>query len=152
VKESIRKLESVYGHIKCKYGKGVQAEDIINQCEKSYLNSETKHSEMFKPEIDMLILFGRRCDLVTPFCMNRIYEGIADEYFPIETQEMKVPNILIDPVGIKEAIEENKQVSEIMTLNLDRVSDKVFEDLRYSHYQTLESKFQEINKKIKMAT
>ena len=116
------------------------------------LNSETKHSEMFKPEIDMLILFGRRCDLVTPFCMNRIYEGIADEYFPIETQEMKVPTILIDPVGRKEAIEENKQVSEIMTLKLDRESDKVFEDLRYSHYQTLEPKFQEINRKIKMAT
>ena len=48
-------------------------------------------------------------------------------------------------------MEENKEVPEIMTLKLDKDSDKVFEDLRFSHYQTLGNKFKDINKKIEKA-
>ena len=72
--------------------------------------------------------------MVTPFCLNHTYEGVADEFFPIETEEMKVPTAIIDPVGMDQARKENKQVPEITTLRLGKDDDKVFTELRFRHY------------------
>ena len=59
--------------------------------------------------------------------------------------------MIIDPVGMKEAREENKEVPEVLTLKLDKDSDKVFTDLRFRHYQTMAHKLMEIRNKIDQA-
>lgn len=56
---------------------------------------------MIKPEIDLLIMFGRGADMVTPFCSNRTYEGILDEFFSIESQEVTIPTVIINPIGLE---------------------------------------------------
>jgi hypothetical protein len=72
--------------------------------EQSYMQTaQSKHSAMIAPEIDLLIMIGRGVDMVTPFCLNRTYEGIIDEFFTIEGQEVQVPTAIIDPVGWEEA-------------------------------------------------
>jgi hypothetical protein len=58
---------------------------------------QSKHSAMIAPEIDLLIIFDRRVDMVTPFCFNHTYEGIIDEFFSIEGQEVSVPTAIINP-------------------------------------------------------
>lgn len=87
-------------------------------------------------------MIGRGVDMVTPFCLNRTYEGVIDEFFTIESQEVTVPTALINPVGVEEAknSKDGKELPNFTILNLTEDNDTVFIDLRNRHFETLDSK------------
>ena len=139
VKESINKLEQIYGYIPCKFAKGKLSSDIIQMSEQTYMQTyQSKHSSMIAPEIDLLIIFDRRVDMVTPFCFNHTYEGIIDEFFSIEGQEVSVPTAIINPFDWAEQEKNGSKLPENTVMNLTDENDTIFKDLRNSHFETLE--------------
>jgi hypothetical protein len=44
-----------------------------------------------------MIMIPRAIDMATPFCTNRTYQGLIEEFFPIESQEFSVPLEIIQP-------------------------------------------------------
>ena len=93
---------------------------------------------MIAPEIDLLIIFDRRVDMVTPFCFNHTYEGIIDEFFSIEGQEVSVPTAIINPFDWAEQEKNGSKLPENTVMNLTDENDTIFKDLRNSHFETLE--------------
>jgi len=64
---------------------------IIKSIEDAYsINDQSRHSAIIEREIDLLIMIPRVIDMATPFCINRTYQGLIDEYFPIDSQEFSV--------------------------------------------------------------
>ncbi len=57
---------------------------------------------MLYSNIDMLILFGRKFDLITPLCLNSTYGGLLDELFGISMNKISVKTEIIDPKGVEE--------------------------------------------------
>lgn len=83
IKDSIARIESVFGQIKYKFAKGNDACQILRRIKESAPLPDQGQGQ--EPEIDALLLIDREIDLVSPFCVNQTYEGQIDEFFRIKT-------------------------------------------------------------------
>ena len=45
--------------------------------------------------IDAMIMIDRDVDMVSPFCVSQTYEGLIDEFYNINTCQMKVQNTIV---------------------------------------------------------
>ena len=52
--------------------------------------------EQADAEIDCLIMLDRSIDLVSPFCVQQIYEGMLDETFGIKTKMLLVDKKILN--------------------------------------------------------
>lgn len=70
VKQSVMRLETIFGRIRYKFGKGPVSYKIIDELNykaaKSVINN-AHHNDEFG-EIDGLFMIDRSVDLLTPFC------------------------------------------------------------------------------------
>ena len=79
----------MFGGISHKYGIGPAASDLIN---KSSLEIEQAS------EIDALIVFDRKVDLISPFVLMRTFAGIVDEHTNgVELMKTSIPNKVVQP-------------------------------------------------------
>lgn len=95
VKDSIARIESVFGQIKYKFAKGNDSCQILRRIKENSLLPDQAQGQ--DPEIDALIMVDREIDLVTPFCVNQTFEGQIDEFFRIKTCSITVDTAIIKP-------------------------------------------------------
>lgn len=136
VQNSINRIESVFGQIKCKYAKGDDSCQILKRLKESAPVGESSQSAQ-EPEVDCLFLIDRNIDLVTPFCVNQTYEGLLDEFFRIETCSITVDTQILKPEANKDP---KVQLPPTQTLVLTN-EDEIFKEVRDKHFNTLEGVF-----------
>lgn len=68
IKDSIARIESVFGTIKYKFAKGNDACQILRRIKESAPLPDAGQGQ--EPEIDALIMLDRDIDLISPFCVN----------------------------------------------------------------------------------
>jgi hypothetical protein len=101
IKDSIARIESVFGQIKYKFAKGFDSCQILRRIKESAVPIQDGGQGQ-DSEIDALIMIDREIDLVTPFCVNQTYEGQVDEFFRIKTCSITVDTTIIKPDANKD--------------------------------------------------
>lgn len=98
VKDSISRIESVFGNIKYKFAKGSDSVQILKRIkDQAPVGDGSGSVGGPEPEIDALIMVDREIDLVSPFCVNQTYEGLLDEFFRIQTCSITVDTNIVKP-------------------------------------------------------
>ena len=136
IKDSIARIESVFGQIKYKFAKGNDACQILRRIKESAPLPDQGQGQ--EPEIDALLLIDREIDLVSPFCVNQTYEGQFDEFFRIKTCSITVDTSIIKPDAGKDPKAAPLPPTQTLILTND---DDIFKDVRDKHFNTLESIF-----------
>ena len=130
------KLEACFGKIKYKYIKGSRAK-IFNDL----LIKKEKESNMKKDkEIFGMIVFDRNVDFITPLTSNYTYEGLIDEYFGINKN-----NIIIDESYFKEKGFES-QTGNKMIYNLSSSNNEFYSRIRCMNYLDAHKYIHELKK------
>jgi len=96
VRDSINRIESVFGQIKYKFAKGSDSCQILRRI-KDAAPADESGSGGPMSEIDCLVMVDSEIDLVTPFCVNQTYEGLLDEFFRIRTCAITVDTGIVKP-------------------------------------------------------
>lgn len=89
VKETIQRLEAIYGKIPLKYAKGDWS-SIIH-------DGLSDGKEGTNSAIDTLILIDRSVDLITPLMTQMTYEGMLDEILGIKCGIAEVDEKIVNP-------------------------------------------------------
>ncbi len=98
VKDSISRIESVFGNIKYKFAKGPDSVQILKRIkDQAPVGDGSGSVGGPEPEIDALIMIDREIDMVSPFCVNQTYEGLLDEFFHIRTCSITVDTNIVKP-------------------------------------------------------
>ena len=147
---SIHRLESIYGKIPHKFGIGPAATKLIKMVEENRLNvDQTGNNSTYgaESEIDALIMFDRKIDLISPLCMMQTFEGFIDEHIGIKMTKVKVDNTIIYPDA---SIREELKINENDSTDLDMTSETpLYADIRDKHFDFaggyLAEKLNEIN-------
>ena len=91
------KIEAIFGKIKQRYYKGSLAKKlnqlIIN--EENVFDFEENNEINNTTDLGCIIL-DRNVDLITPFCTNFVYEGLLDEYFGIDLNNIKISSKILE--------------------------------------------------------
>lgn len=92
----------MYGQIKYKYAKGNTSAQIINRIKQDAARNNTgaeqqQSSVSFDAEFDCLIMLDRNIDLISPFCVQQVYEGLLDETFGMKATMIQVETKLLNP-------------------------------------------------------
>lgn len=136
VRDSINRIEAVFGQIKYKFGKGSDSCQILRRIKEAAPVGDAASGGP-DSEIDCLIMVDREIDLVTPFCVNQTYEGLLDEFFRIKTCSITVDTNIVKPDSQKDP---KVKVEATQTLSLTN-EDETFKDVRDKHFNTLEKTF-----------
>ena len=132
---SIHRLESIYGKIPHKFGIGPSASKLIKMVDENRLNvDQTSNNSTYgsESEIDALIMFDRKVDLVTPFCMMQTFEGFMDEHIGIHMTKVKISNSVIYPDA---KVREELKINEKDDTDLDLTSETpLYADIRDKHF------------------
>ena len=118
------KLEACYGKIKHKYIKGSRAK-IFNDL---LLKKEEESNMKKDKEIFGMIVFDRNIDFITPLTSNYTYEGLIDELYGINKN-----NIIIDESYYKEK-DSNTLLGNKMIYNLNSSSNEFYSKIRCMNY------------------
>ncbi len=137
IKDSIARIESVFGQIKYKFAKGFDSCQILRRIKESAVPIQDGGQGQ-DSEIDALIMIDREIDLVTPFCVNQTYEGQVDEFFRIKTCSITVDTTIIKPDANKDPKAPPAPPTQTLILTND---DDIFKDVRDKHFNTLERIF-----------
>eukprot|EP00826_Nyctotherus_ovalis_P036071 TRINITY_DN3169_c0_g1_i14.p1 TRINITY_DN3169_c0_g1~~TRINITY_DN3169_c0_g1_i14.p1 ORF type:complete len:549 (-),score=142.29 TRINITY_DN3169_c0_g1_i14:168-1814(-) len=129
VKCSIQRLQALFGRIPVKAAKGTWSCSILNALKKKELETEEAQGS----EIDGLILLDRTTDLVTPLLTPMTYEGIIDEFYPIQAGVLRIKEKAINP--------EAKDPERTRTLPLFNKDDIMFEETRNLHFDVAKNIF-----------
>jgi hypothetical protein len=109
----IIKFEAIYGKIKSFYYKGNLAKKLNNLI----INEENSFS--FDDNSNLgCIIFDRNIDTITPFCSNFVYEGLIDEYFGIDLNNIKISSKILE-----------KKEDEIIKIDLSE-NDKFYTNIK----------------------
>ncbi len=139
MKDSINRIEAVFGSIKYKFAKGTDSCQILRRIKETAPVADSGAGGSGPDsEIDCLIMVDREIDLVSPFCVNQTYEGLLDEFFRIKTGSISVDTNIIKPDAQKDPKIKDDPVS-IITLTNEK--DEIFKDVRDKHFNTLEKTF-----------
>ena len=84
--QSIQRLETLFGAIPYKWGKGTWSTFILDRAELEHTPPDN-----IDTQIDALILIDRTVDLITPLCSQRTYEGVLHEAFGIKLGKTTIP-------------------------------------------------------------
>jgi len=124
VQKSINRIEKTSGLIKYKYAKGNVSAQIINRLksDQQRASSEQANVVSFDAEFDCLIMLDRNIDMVSPFCIQQVYEGMLDETFGIKTTMINVETKILNS-----KVEEGKSDYTELFLNNE---DFLFKDIR----------------------
>ena len=126
VKQSINRIEALYGKIPIKYAKGSWSCIVHDSLAKNPgQDTET-------PGIDALILMDRTVDLYTPLITQMTYEGIIDEFYGIKCGSIEAEKRTVDP----ETKEEGKR-----TLCLTAQEDIMFGESRDLNFNLMKEHF-----------
>jgi len=128
VAEAVKKLESYYGKIQHKYGKGKGAHKVLKILKDLEAIDDLADDEL-ESQIDCAIFVDRTVDLITPFCTQFTYEGMIDDMYSIENSHICVPGTLI---GLE--TDEKK----MLPLNSE---DEFYEEVRNLHFSVLRTLF-----------
>ena len=139
----IIKFQTVFGKIKYKYLKGNLSKKLYDLLEKD----EDKSPFETDSEILASIFIDRDIDFITPFCTQSTFEGMIDEYFNINLNNIKVSPKLLEKDSKKETIKidlsnQNKLYSMIKDYSFNKI--RIFLPQRLQ----LHSKILEEGKKI----
>lgn len=103
VKDSINRIEAVFGPMKYKFAKGTDSCQILRRIkETAPIADAGAGGNGPESEIDCLLMIDREVDLVSPFCVNQTYEGLLDEFFRIRTCSVTVDTNIITPDAQKD--------------------------------------------------
>jgi hypothetical protein len=103
VKDSINRIEAVFGPMKYKFAKGTDSCQILRRIkETAPIADAGAGGNGPESEIDCLLMIDREIDLVSPFCVNQTYEGLLDEFFRIKTCSVTVDTNIITPDAQKD--------------------------------------------------
>ena len=139
VKDSINRIEAVFGSIKYKFAKGTDSCQILRRLkETAPIADAGAGGNGPESEIDCLLMIDREVDLVSPFCVNQTYEGLLDEFFRIRTCSVTVDTEIVTPDAQKDP--KSKVVDPVQVLTLTN-EDETFKDVRDKHFNTLEKIF-----------
>ena len=107
VMKSINRIEKLFGPIKYKFAKGNTSSQIISRLnkERSGQTQESQSVVSFESEFDCLVMLDRNVDLISPFCVQQVYEGQMDETFGIKTTMVQVETIILNPKWEKKPAE-----------------------------------------------
>lgn len=121
---SIVKLETVFGRIKHRYAKGDHACSLVN------LLQQEENSSPYETDSEILagVFIDRSIDFVTPFCTNKSYEGLIDEYLEINFNTVILPPELLD--------KEKDKKKEKMYLDSN---DSLYHQIRDANFDHLRS-------------
>ena len=106
VQKSINRIEKTFGNIKYKFAKGNVSNQIINRLKQDAIRNATGADQQVgssDAEFDCLIMLDRNIDLISPFCIPQVYEGLLDETFGIKTTMVSVETKLLNPKWEKKA-------------------------------------------------
>ena len=109
----IIKFEAIYGKIKSFYYKGNLAKKLNNLI----INEENSFSFDDNSNLECII-FDRNIDTITPFCSNFVYEGLIDEYFGIDLNNIKISSKILE-----------KKEDEIIKIDLSE-NDKFYTNIK----------------------
>ena len=109
----IIKFEAIYGKIKSFDYKGNLAKKLNNLI----INEENSFSFDDNSNLDCII-FDRNIDTITPFCSNFVYEGLIDEYFGIDLNNIKISSKILE-----------KKEDEIIKIDLSE-NDKFYTNIK----------------------
>lgn len=138
VKDSINRIEAVFGPMKYKFAKGTDSCQILRRIkETAPIADAGAGGNGPESEIDCLLMIDREIDLVSPFCVNQTYEGLLDEFFRIKTCSVTVDTNIITPDAQKDP---KIKVDPVQVLTLTN-EDETFKDVRDKHFNTLEKIF-----------
>lgn len=95
----MNRIEKLFGTIKYKYAKGNISAQIINKLKRESQQDATDQGAVvqFDAEFDALIMLDRTVDLVSPLCVQKIYEGQVDETFGIKTTQTSIETKILNP-------------------------------------------------------
>ncbi len=118
----IIKFQTVFGKIKYKYLKGNLSKKLYDLLEKD----EDKSPFETDSEILASIFIDRDIDFITPFCTQSTFEGMIDEYFNINLNNIKVSPKLLEKDSKKETIKidlsnQNKLYSMIKDYSFNKI-------------------------------
>jgi len=128
VKDSINRLESLFGQIPMRYARG----DWSCMVYDSLLFNRDIGLDYPQSQIDGLIILDRTLDLYTPFLTQMTYEGIIDEFYPIDCGTIRVEKKVIEP--------EKKEEGE-MNVYLTGPEDILFQESRDKHFNIMKDYF-----------
>ena len=89
---AIIKYETVFGKIKHKYYLGNLGKKL-----KELLEEEEKNTNLEEDQVTLAcVLLDRSTDMITPLITNHVYEGLLDDNFNINLNEINVPLKMLD--------------------------------------------------------
>ena len=124
VKHSINRLEAMFGTIPVRYAKGNWSCSVYD----SLISSKTGKTDSPSSEIDALIMIDRTIDFYTPLLTQMTYQGIIDEFYPINCGTITVDKKIVEP----ESTDEGKK-----ELYLTGYEDILFEETRDTHFNVM---------------
>lgn len=132
----ILKIETIFGKIKHKYGKGNSACELIKM--------SNKEEKVFDSENEILASFfiDRQSDIITPMASVNTYEGLIDEHIGISLNTLKRTTGLIENDKDKILNSKNEFYEKIRDLNFGYVRNflpQKLESLRNIMKEAMES-------------
>ena len=108
---------------------------MIKAIEENRLNvDQTSNNSTYgaESEIDALIMFDRKVDLISPLCMMQTFEGFMDEHIGIHMTKVKVANSVIYP---DPKVREELKIDEKESQDLELTSElPLYADIRDKHF------------------
>ena len=126
VQSSLQRLETLYGKIKYKYAKGSVSTKILQNLQQIQASTSAfiASQQQQDTEFDALIMLDRSVDLISPFCLQQTYEGSIDEAYGVETSQVEVDRIVLNPMWKPEPGQPSR-----VTLTLSN-DDFIFKEVR----------------------
>ena len=88
--KSLMTIQSIFGIIPTVYGHGKNAKYVYDLIARMRDENPEEYHEL--PKIDSLLLMDRNADLLTPLVTQLTYEGLIDEIYNIENNNVKLPS------------------------------------------------------------
>eukprot|EP00826_Nyctotherus_ovalis_P042071 TRINITY_DN4293_c0_g2_i1.p1 TRINITY_DN4293_c0_g2~~TRINITY_DN4293_c0_g2_i1.p1 ORF type:complete len:352 (-),score=76.70 TRINITY_DN4293_c0_g2_i1:382-1437(-) len=143
VRDSLNRLEGLYGRIPTCYAKGAWSCMVYD----SLLSNKDIGIEYPKTEIDGLIVLDRSLDLFTPLLTQMTYEGMVDEFYSVDCGTVLVDKKVTEPVKGeeenkgKEIKEKEAKEEEKISICLTGAEDILFEESRDKHFNIMKDFF-----------
>ena len=137
IAQSILLLEDIYGTIPVVHGKGRMADKAWRLTQRLKELKKTPYNPREGgATISELVLFDRRCDLVTPVCSQLTYEGILDDVFKIRSGYVEFG---------KEVTGKDQNTKVLLN-----AADPVYNEIRSLHFSSVPPVLSDISRQLQL--
>lgn len=87
---AIIKYQTVFGKIKYYYSKGFFSKKLVEMLKREEELNNKNNNLNTENETLACFIFDRNVDMITPMCLNWVYEGVLDDFFGIDFNVLNI--------------------------------------------------------------